>query len=267
MLLDPQSVSGIHTNIWIQVLPEDISTIVYLPPLSSSSTTQQKNILIAKSLCQPRIHCYHFHFSNMTTVPLFILGHKSLYYLISTTRTSGKQIATNGECPEGGGSMDSQNAFPQFLWTFWVFIGAAVSGRMTHVSYFVQCSVFLQTQCHLCHCQQLHLIQDIIQFVRKSLNSSGWLSYTPTMLSASGSNCLMISKIWLWSKSSLFPVLKIRCGRYSPCDWGSLASSMRQVIVWAQCQALREIVLLQPWSAWWHGIHDMKCSFYSHCVP
>jgi len=118
MLLDPQSVSGIHTNIWIQVLPEDISTIVYLPPLSSSSTTQQKNILIAKSLCQPRIHCYHFHFSNMTTVPLFILSHKSLYYLISTTKTSSKWITTNGECPAGRRSMDSQNAFPQFLQAF-----------------------------------------------------------------------------------------------------------------------------------------------------
>jgi len=101
----------------------------------------------------------------------------------------------------------------------------------------------------------------------RSLNSSGWLSYMPTMLSASGCNCLMVSKIWLWSKSSLFPVSKIWCGRYSPCDWGSLASSIRQVIVWAQCQALREIVLLQPWSIWWHGIHDMKCSFHSHCVP
>ena len=126
MLLDPQSVSGIHTNIcpkarlsiWIQVLSKDISTVVCLSPLSSSSTTWQKNILVAKSLRRPHIHCYHFCFSNMTTVPLFILGHKSLYYLISTTRTSGKQIATNGECPAGRGSMDSQNAFPQFLRTF-----------------------------------------------------------------------------------------------------------------------------------------------------
>jgi len=126
MLLDPQCVSGIHTkiclkarlSIWIQVLPEDISTVVCLPPLSSSSTTRQKNILVAKSLCQPHIHCSHFCFSNMTTVPLFILGHKSLYYSISTTRTSGKQIATNGECPVGRRSMDSQNAFPQFLGTF-----------------------------------------------------------------------------------------------------------------------------------------------------
>jgi len=177
MLLDPQSVSGIHTNIclkarlsiWIQVLPENISTVVYLPPLSSSSTTWQKNILVAKSLHRPHIHRYHFYFSNMTIVPLFILGHKSLYYLISTTRTSGKRITTNGECPAGGGSMDSQNAFPQFLQTFWVFIGVVVSGRMTYVPYIVQCSVFLQTQCHLCHCQQLHLIQDIIQFACKIL--------------------------------------------------------------------------------------------------
>jgi len=155
--------------IWIQVLPEDISTIVCLPPLSSSSTIQQKNILVAKSLRQPHIHYYHFHFSNMTTGPLFILGHKSLYYLISTTRISSKRIATNEECPVGGGSMDSQNAFPQFLQTFWVFIRAAVSGRMTYVPYIVQCSVFLQTQCYLCHCQQPHLIQDTIQFVRKIL--------------------------------------------------------------------------------------------------
>jgi len=126
MLLDPQSVSGIHTNIcpkarlsiWIQVLPEDISTVVCLPPLSSSSTTRQKNILVTKSLRRLCIHHYHFHFSNMTTVPLFILGHKSLYYLISITRTSSKRIATNGECPAGGRSMDSQNAFLQFLWTF-----------------------------------------------------------------------------------------------------------------------------------------------------
>jgi len=126
MLLDPQSVSGIHMNIclkarlsiWIQVLPENISTVVCLPPLSSSSTTWQKNILVIKSLCQPCIHCYHFRFSNMTTVLLFILGYKSLYYLISTTITSGKQIATNGECPEGRGSMDFQNDFPQFLQTF-----------------------------------------------------------------------------------------------------------------------------------------------------
>jgi len=126
MLLDPQSVSEIHSNIcpkarlliWIQVLPEDISTIVCLPPLSSSSTIRQKNILVAKSLHRPCIHCYHFRFSNMTTVPLFILSHKSLYYLISTTTTSGKRIATNGECTAGRGSMDSQNAFPQFLWTF-----------------------------------------------------------------------------------------------------------------------------------------------------
>jgi len=110
MLLDPQSVSGIHTNIclkarlliWIQVLPKDISTIVCLPPLSSSSTIWQKNILVAKSLHWPHIHRYHFCFSNMTTVPLFILGHKSLYDLISTTRTSGKWITTNGECPAGG---------------------------------------------------------------------------------------------------------------------------------------------------------------------
>ena len=126
MLLDPQSVSGIYTNIcpkarlliWIQVLSKDISTIVCLPPLSSSSTTWQKNILVVKSLHWLHIHCYHFRFSNMTTIPLFILGHKSLYNLISTTGTSSKWIATNGECPVDRGSMDSQNAFPQFLRTF-----------------------------------------------------------------------------------------------------------------------------------------------------